>query len=1095
MAQPMTEPHLNFAGRLAGAFIVSKLTMIFILGITAVGILAIMVTPREENPQIVVPAAEVSVTLPGASALEVEERIVTPLEGVLSGMTGVDHTYGVAMNSVGVVTVQFKVGEDKEKSLVKLYDRVLHNRHRLPSGAGEPLVKSVDVDDVPILAITLASNIYDDFALKRIADRMVERLRSLEQVSVVGVFGGRDREIRIDLDPERLLAFGISIDQARTVLATSNVSAPVGNIVRGGEVQPVFLEGFLSSVESVRQLIVGLHDRRPIYVGDIADVVDGPPVERTHVSRFAFGPGDARYADLGAVEMPAVTIGVAKKNSANAVVVVRNVMHRIETMRQNFIPEGVRLIVTRDDGKKANDAVNLLMEHLGIAVGSVFFLLLIFLGWKEALIVTVVVPLVLFITLAADLIGGVTINRVTLFSLILSLGLLVDAAIVVIENINRHYRLLRGKKEPRVTVMATNEVGNPTNLATLAVMLVFGSLFLVTGMPGDYFFPVAFNVPIAMAGSVVIAYIVAPWAARRWLKPGKSQAPEDPDKSDKKELLHRIYYAVITPVLDRLWVRVSVFAVTLLLLGAASLQPGWQFVRAQGISGPQSFLGVAMGFLPKDNKNTFNITIDMPETTPLVRTDRVVREIGRFLGKNHHVANYQSWVGKPGVVDFNGLLKGTGNRRGPHIAEIRVNLTDKSHRSVSSIKIVRDLREHISAIQSRYPGSDVHLVEDPPGPPVRATVLAELYGPDLEKLRKLSERVSDAFNATYDMVEVQDTEPADVYEHRIVVDKEKAALSGVSTAQIAQALRTLYDGDTIARIHLEGEKNAVPVRVRVPRRFQVDPTRLDRVFVGNVQGHSVPLSELVEITPAAQDRPILHKDNERVTFVGGELTRTAPVYAVLDLDRRLDGLDLGGGQTLKTGNLTLNQAIPDTISGYQLLWNGEMRLTLDTYRDMIVALAAALALVLLLLVAYYKSFHVPLIAMSAVPLSIIGVFPGHWIMGADFSATSMVGIIALAGVVVRNSLLIIDFIQDNLRHGMGLQEAVKEAGAVRLRPILLTTLAIVFGSAVMLADPVFGGLAISLIFGTVVSTALTLIIVPALFYMTARNRAPRQKYV
>jgi len=1083
----MSEQHRNLGGRLARTFIDSKLTVVFILGVTMLGVLAILTTPREENPQIVAPGAQVSVTLPGASAKEVEELVVTPLEGILGGMTGVDHTYGVAQNSFGAVMVEFKVGQPKEPSLVKLFDRVMSNRARLPSGAGVPQIRSVDVDDLAVVSITLTSPGYDDYGLKRLADRMAERLSSLDNVSVVAVRGGHDREIRIEIDPERLQAFGLSIGQVSAAFDSSNLSEPLRETVRHDAVEAVTLRSFFTSADDVRDQVVGLHDGRPIYVKDIAVVKDGPPVEVDRFSRFAFGPGDARSQSLGPAEMPAVTIAVAKKKGSNAVFVVDSVLARVERMKEDFVPQDVLVVVTRDDGKKADDAVNKLLEHLAISIVTVSLILMAFLGWKEASIVTMAVPLVLFATLAADLFCGITINRVTLFALILSLGLLVDDAIVVIENIHRHYGLANTGDQRETTILAAAEIGNATSMATLTVMTVFLSMLLLTGMSGAYFYPVTISVSVAMAASYLVAYIVTPWAANRWLAPN-GRGPVDKagrPHSPPPDLLRRIYIPVIRPLLEEPKHRRRLAVLVAVLMLGSILQGAWQFIRPSGVGGPQSFLGVNLGFLPKDNKNAFNIVVSMPETSPVERTDKLAREIGRLLAQDKQVQNYLTWIGEAGIADATSLAQGTADRQGSYVADIRVKLVDKHERGVSSIEIVRNLRPKVDAIVGRYPGAKVRLVEDPPGPPMRATVLAEIHGPDPEGLRALSAHVSQAFADTYDMVDISDSEPVDVPERRIVPDKEKAALSDVSVARIAQTLRLVYGGAVVGRAHPEDEKNPVDIHAFVPRRHEVDPARLDRVFVDNAQGRQAPLSEFVKIVPGLADRPIQHKDNERVSFVGGELGSSASLYAVLDLNHRLRGMKAPDGRPLRTGNLTLSPQVPDVIGGYQLLWGGEMRMTLDAYRDLCLAFAAALTVIFLLLVGYYRSFAIPVIAISSVPLGIIGILPGHWLVGVDFSATSIIGIIALAGVVIRSSLLIIDFIQDNVRAGMPLEEAVMEAGAVRLRPILLTTLAIVFGSVIMVTDPVFGGLAISLISGTVVSTVLTVLVVPLLYYRHA----------
>ena len=1080
----MTKQPRNIAWILSEMFITSKLTILTILGLSLFGSIAIYLTPREENPQIIVPSAQITVQLPGASSLEVEELIVTPLEGIVSEIVGVDHTQAVAMNSIGIVGVQFKAGEDKEQSLVKLYNRIYSNLDRLPSGASTPLVQALDVDDMPVVTVTLASASYDDYALKRMADRMAERLHSLPSVSVVTVKGGQNREIRVSLDPDRLAAYGVPLARVRETLSSNNLTVPVGDTVQGGTVRSVLLTGAFKTADDVAALIIGQNAGRPIYLSDIADIVDGPPLERDQISRFNFGAADPRFSDVGNQEMAAVTLAVAKKKGMNSVFMANDVIERIRRMQDEFVPQAVEVIVTRDDGEKANAAVNILIEHLGIAVSTVFLILILFLGWKEALIVTLSVPLVLFATMGADFLGGITINRVSLFALILSLGLLVDDAIVVIENIHRRYHNGGGGTKKDITIRACAEVGGAANLATATVMVVFASLILVGGMPGQYFFPVAVNVPIAMAASLFLAYTVTPWAAYRWLKLGTDHETVEEKPAGP---LVRAYRGLLFLMMKRRAMRWAGIGLIMTVLALTVLQPAWQFVRPEGVVGPKPSFGVPLSFLPKDNKNTFNVTLQLPEPTPVETTDELVREVNALLVNNPLVVNTQSWVGHSGVIDFNALLRGSGDRVGPNIAEIRVNLIDKHSRDTTSIELVQGLRPDVVAIAAKYPGTIVQLVEDPPGPAMRATVLAEIYGSDLDVLRSLSGRVADAFRNTYDMVDVSTSESHDVIEYKIIVDQEKAALSGVSNAQIAVVLRALFKGEAIGRIHPENEINTVPIRVRVPQAQQLDPTRLEKVFVENNKGQHIALAELVHVVPGLRDKPILHKDNERVTFVGGELSQTSQIYAIAHLDKALDGMEVGNGLSLETRNLTLASASPDTIGKYQLLWSGEIRFMLDTYRDMSMVLGLAIVFVFLLLVGYYRSFKIPLVSMSSIPLGMIGVFPGHWIMGADFSATSMVGIIALAGVAIRSSLLIIDFVRENQSQGMALEEAVYQAGIVRARPILLTTLAVVLGSAVMLTDPVFGGLAISLIFGTVVSSALTIVIVPVLYYRAVKE--------
>ncbi len=1083
---PVNDTPANVAGWLAEQFVTSKLTVLLLIVAAAIGLLALLYMPREENPQIVVPAADVRVTMPGASAREMHDLVVAPLEAVLSELEGVKHTYGMAANSLAVVTVEFEVGLDKEQSLVRLYDRLLLNRHRLPEQASEPVVKSADVDDVPFMTITLASESYDDYALKRLADRMADRLRSLRQVSGVEAHGGRDREIRLELDPERLQAFDVSLQQAVNVIAAHNIAVPAGDWVNDNKLESVFFDSQLVSAGDVKALVVVQNQGRPVRIEDVAEVIDGPPPEREAYSLFAYGKASAQGQNGKTVQMPAVTIAVAKQKGANAVEAADAVRARIRDMQAAFVPQDVVVEITRDDGRRANASVNKLLSHLIFAIIAVFFVLILFLGRREAVIVTINVPVIVFFTLAADYLAGVTINRITLFGMIIALGMLVDDAIVVLENINRHYAAGNGGKRA-MTVRAANEVGNPTNLATFAVIAVFASLGVVTGMNGDYFHPIVFSVPVAMGASLLAAYIVAPWAALIWLPVTAASH----DASDGRA--QRLYRRIQTRLLDERRFRRWGMAVLAVLFTGAFFLPAWQFIRPHGVGAPLSFWAMTFGLMPKDDTNTFNVTMALPENTPVEITGRMAGELAEILRADPQIADYQIYAGMPGVIDFSGLLRGNGARRGPHLGEIRVNFADKESRSITSSEIVHHLRPQMQAVAARYPGSTLQLVEDPPGPPSRMTILAEIYGPDPDKLNAVAAMVRSEFESIYDMAEVTDSIPADIRRHRIVVDRDKAALAGVSPAAAATTLQAVFGGAVIGRAHLAGEQNPVPIRLMTPRRNAVSPAQMERISVPNATGGHITLSEITRTVAAKEDHPILTKNNEYVSYVGGELNQSSPIYAVLELDQRLHGREMADGSKLRTGNMRLIPAEVSTIDGYQLLWDGEMRLTLDAFRDMSGALTVAISFVYLLLVAYYRSFVIPLIAMAAIPAAFIGVFPAHWITGTWFSMASMIGLVALAGIVVRSSLLVIDFIRDNEAQGMPLREAALEAGAVRLRPIMLTTLAIVLGSAVISADQMFVGMAISLMAGTAMSTVLTIFVVPVLYCRFATKRQARGK--
>ncbi len=1052
---------LNIAGRVTRYFIDNKLTLLIIVFALLAGIFAFLVTPVEENPQIVVPAANIIVSKPGASPKEVEELIVKPLEAILQGMNGVEHTYGMAMHSVGVVSVQFYVGEDKEDSLVKLYDRIMSNLDRMPPGTQQPLVKPVDVDDVAILTVSLSSDWLDDRELRAVANNVLHHLRRVEDVSVSFIHGGRKRQINVHLDLDRMKRYNVTLLDIRRVLEATNVDIPAGTLVNRNVVTTVHAGGMLGNAEDVRNLVIALQAFRPVYLKDVATVTDGPgEINRTH--RIGFGPAYSgeRPQDY---EIPAVTIALAKRTGTNAVTVARNVLAELEYIRDAVILEGVDVNITRNDGERATDAVNTLVEHLAIAIATVVLLLVFFLGWRAAGIVTITIPLILFIVLTVGYIAGQTINRITLFSLILSLGLLVDDSIVVIENIFRHYAR-KGVDRLQAAVHAVNEIGKPTNLATFTVVLAFLPMLWVTGMMGPYMAPIPFNVPVAMLVSLVIAYTVAPWAAYRWLKVRGHEGHHDVHHG----LLERGYTTIMGRLLASRSSRVLFFLGVNALILAVLVLPVFDLVLFK--------------MLPKNNTNTFNITIDMPEGTALEHTDYVARRVGDIVRQHPDVETYETTVGEPGVIDFNGLLRGSGLKRGPEIAEVRVNLRNKHDRDSSSIDIVLALREPLARLAEET-GANIKLVEDPPGPPVRATILAELYGPDYSQLRQLAKELREqVFAATEDVVDIDDSVTDDTRQYKIVVDREKAALAGIMPVQVAETLHAFLAGYDIGTVHMELEKEPVPIRFQIPVVDRITPEGFKKIFFTNPQGTQVALTDIADVQLQTAPKPILHKDQRPIVYVTGELAKTSQVYAVLRMWSYLREHPLPGGVRLKQYFM----ADPDTI-GYGLRWDGEMRLTLDVFRDLGSAFAVAMVLIYLVLVGYYRSFVIPMIVMGAIPLTIVGVLPGHAVMGQHFTATSMIGVIALAGIVVRNSLLLIDFILEYRRAGHNLEEAVLQAGQTRLRPILLTAFAIILGTLVIIVDPVFGGLAISLIFGTFASTALTLLVIPLVYFMWARR--------
>lgn len=1075
------QPH-NFTGKLAQVFVDSKLTVIFVLAALLFGVLAILQTPREENPQITMPDAVVIVAMPGASPSEVEEKLLRPLEYLVNQIPNVDYFEGTAMDSAATVNVRFNVGEDKERALNRVYDRIYSGLHLLPKEAQPPQIRSIDADDVPILNVTLSSKTLDDYALQRLGERMLDEIQSLEPVAYASVLGGRSRELIVEIRPQRLQAFGVTLEAVQKAVAAGGVSAPMGEVTERGHLTRIRIDNGWKTAEQLRKLVVGVvPGNRTVRLEDVATITDGPNLQRTGLSRFAFGRSDARFAVTGDPDMNAVTLAIAKKKAANAVAVVNDINARIERMKATFIPQDVNVVVTRDDGAKANDAVNTLIEHLGISLVAVIAVTLVILGWRSAAIVAVTVPIILAVTLTVTYLDGLTINRLLLYGLIIALGLLVDDAIVVTENIDRHYSLDPKGNRSEIAVRAAAEIGSPTMLATFTIMIVFAALIpSLTGMPKQYFYPIGFSVPVAICTSLLVAYSVVPWAAKRWLAvPKVSTAGKDAADTG----YGRFYMKVANPLIGKPK-REAIFFGTIAVLVCISLaMPAWQFIRPSGPAGEPPVLGVQLSFLPRDNKNTFNVTVKLPENSPLERTDRAVRDVAALVRAIPEVTNYQSWVGSMGVEDFNSLLRGD-NLVGPHVGAVRVNVTDKNSGRRSTVLITQELRRTIrQELLPRYPGATVQVVEDPAGPPLTASILAEIYGDNLDELRSVTLAVRQEFARSFDMAETRTSEQSPVKEYRLVVNQDKAALSGVVPAQAAQLVRTLVSGSIAGYARTEGERNAEPVRLQIPYDSQFDPRLLSGITIRNALGKDIPLSTLVSVQEVESERPILHKYGVRVATVGGEVGVTSSVYAVLDLNRRLQQMALPLGGHLATDNITVNDMRPDITQNRMVaLWQGEMRMMIDSYRDLGYCLIFAVAGIYLTLVAYYRSFLLPWIALTPIPLGFIGIFPGHLLFGTQYSASSMIGLIALAGIVVRNSLLLIDFVQDYLKAGLPLTKAVKEAGAVRLRPILITSLSIVFGSFMLLFDPVFQGLAIVLIFGVATSTSFTLFLVPILLY-------------
>jgi multidrug efflux pump subunit AcrB len=1043
---------LNISGRITQYFINSQLTVLLMAATAILGLFALVFTPREENPQIVVPAANVMVMMPGARAQEVEELVSKRLESKLWEIPGVEDVYSVSMNSLSVVTVKFYVGQDKERSMVKLYDKIMSNMDFAPPGASQPLVKPIDVDDVPIVAVTFSPApgvTYNDAQLRLVADHVLDELRKVPGVGTTTVIGGRSRQVSVTLDPMRIAGYGLSPLQIAQAINVSNANLMSGELEQGDRKLSLETGGFFSTATDVKNAVVGVANGKPVYLGDVADITDGFE-ETTKLTRIAFGAarghgsshGSVQAASLQAGEHPAVTVALAKRQKLNAVKISDQILAKLEELKKSQVPPGINLTVTRNDGKTANDAVNELVFHLAVSIIVVIILLYFALGWREAGIVALAIPLTLFITLAIGMLFGQTINRITLFALILSLGLLVDDAIVVVENIHRHYQLQQHSRL-QGAILAVNEIGMPTILATITVVLAFIPMAFVTGMMGPYMMPIPFNVPVAMVTSLFVAFIVTPWASYRLMKGEDHGGHSQPLEETK---IYKAYKQVLGPLLENPGKRKLFMSIIIGVFMLTITFPAVQWVKFR--------------MLPKANKNTFLVSIDMPAGTALENTDRVARAVGDYLRRIPEVKDYESFVGTGSVIDFNGLLRGGAFREASHFADIRVNLTDKEERSRSSEKLVLAIRPDIGKLANEQ-GANIKLVEDPPGPPVRATVVAEIYGPDYNKQREIAGDIRTLFAKTAEVVDIDDSVKEKQEKYQLVVDKEKAALSGISTEQIVQTMRMSVAGMAVSTLHKPEAKNPIAIFLRLPKGERAGLSDLDKVFVSGPQGNQVPLSSLVKVVTSEMDKAVYHKNLEPVTYVYGE------IYAVIDMMKHLWKHPLS--------------------EGYRIKWDGEMKLTLDVFRDLGAAMGVALIAIYLLLVGRFRSFTIPVVIMAAIPLSMIGIMPGFAMTGVYFSATSMIGVIALAGIVVRNSIVLLEFILDKKHEGMPLVQALIEAGAIRTRPIVLTAAAAILGSAVIVTDPVWSGLALALIFGMLASTALTLVVIPLFYYMIEKK--------
>ena len=1063
----VTSKQLGIAGRIARMFIHSKLSPLLLLTSIVLGAFAVWKLPREEEPQIVVPMSDINVRMPGASAKEVEQRITTPLERILWEIPGVEYLYSTSSPGLATVIIRFKVGEDEERAAVRIQQKLSAHLDIIPAGASPPLVKMRSIDDVPVLALTLWSSRYTGYELRRLANELRAKIQQVPGVGEVTLLGGERRTVRVLLDPERLAARHLAPAQMAAAVEAANERRSAGAIAVDNREFQLELGTVLASARDVGDVVVGVTGDRPILLRDVATILDGPDEPSTYVR---FGAGVAARSDaaasLGASSVPAVTIAVAKHKGENAVSVVADAMAKLEAARGTLIPSDIQVSVTRDYGATASDKSNELLLHMGIAVISVVLLIWIALGRRESLIVLLAIPATLGLTLAIFYFLGYTLNRITLFALIFSIGILVDDAIVVVENITRHARMPenRARDLAEVAVEAVDEVGNPTILATMTVIAAILPMAFVGGLMGPYMRPIPVGATAAMVFSLLIAFVITPWAAVRLLRLGAGSHGE------REGAMTRGYRRFMGALLGVARLRALFLSSVVVLLLAVMSLVAVKWVRVK--------------MLPFDNKSELQVIVDMPEGTTLEQTDRVTQALANAIRTQPEVTNYQTYVGTSGPYNFNGLVRHYFLRQGSNVADIQVNFVGKAERSAQSHAIATRIRDQIAPIAARY-GAKIKVAEVPPGPPVLETLVAEIYGSNYDRQIEIAKQVRGLMEATKGVVDVDWYVEDDQPKYRFVVDQEKAALNGVSEADIVRTLALAAGGEPEGLLHAERETEDVPIVVRLDRATRSDLARLLAVKIAGRGDTLVSISELVHAELVVADRSIYHKNLMPVVYVTADVAGAieSPVYAILALSPQISAMTLREGYALQQHTA----AQPTRDDRFEMKWDGEWHITYEVFRDLGMAFAAVLVLIYVLNVAWFQSFNTPLVIMSAIPFSLIGILPAHGALGAFFTATSMIGFIAGAGIVVRNSIILVDFIEQRLGEGVPLEQAVVDAGAIRFRPMVLTAAAVVVGAFIILFDPIFQGLAISLMAGEVASLLLSRMTVPVVYFLMKRR--------
>jgi multidrug efflux pump subunit AcrB len=1057
----------GLSGNIAKTFLQSKLTILLMAGFLLIGGYSTLLIPREEEPQINVPMADIFLRYPGASPAEVEARVSQPLEKIISNIKGVEYVYSTSMKGQAMLIVQFYVGEDHERSLVKLYDELMKNMDKMPAGVMMPLVKTRAIDDVPVLGLTLWSDTYDDYQLKQIGQTLTNEIKKIPDVAAVNILGGRSREISVTLDKDKMALHHVDILSIGQQLQGSNVQVRAGTLTRQDTSYTVDAGNFLTSTEEVASLVIGADNGQPVYLRQVATIEEGAEKPSQYVV-YGAGQFDPQHAAQYKSEYPAVTLSISKKKGADAMKLSTRIISKVEHLKRELIPSEVHVTETRNYGETASEKVSELLLHLGVAIIAVTLFVMLAMGWRGGLVVFLSVPVTFALTLFSYYLLDYTLNRITLFALGFITGIVVDDSIIIAENMHRHFKM---KRMPflQAAIFAINEVGNPTILATFTVIAAVLPMAFVSGMMGPYMSPMPIGASIAMMLSLVVALTLTPYLGAIFLREKDEDKGHDAVKLEDSKI-YRLYKAFINPMLETRWKRWAFIVGTtvVLLISTSFFYTKW----------------VAVKMLPFDNKNEFQVIIDMPEGTTLERTAAVTKDIAQYIAQQQQVKNYQGYIGTAGPISFNGLVRHYDLRRGDNVADIQVNLADKKERSVQSHEIVKQFRPAIQAIARKY-NANVKLVEIPPGPPVLSTIVAEIYGPDYDEQIRIADEVKQLLEKTQDVVDIDWMTEAPQAEYSFTVDKEKAARYGVNPVQVVSTVQAALSNMPVGVVHDAESFDPVNIVLQLDDAEKSSVDDLRNLNVINRQGAPIPLGNVVTIRKGLSDRNIYRKNQKRVVYVLADMAGNleSPSYAIFDVSDRLKSINLKKGYSLEESF----NAQPEYEDNFTVKWDGEWQITYEVFRYLGIAFAVVIIMIYMLIVGWFQDFKVPLVMLAAIPLSLIGIVLGHWMLGAYFTATSMIGFIALAGVMVRNSVLLIDFINIRLDEGIPLKQAIIEAGAVRTTPILLTAGAVVLGAVIILFDPIFQGLAISLMGGTITSTFLTLLVVPLLYFKMMRK--------